>query len=95
MSPKGSRLELKRLIIESLHLAGLSADLIGDDDPLFGPGSDLGLDSVDALELVVVLEKAYGVKIKSHEVGADEFTSVASLAAFLDRKLESDRGLEG
>jgi acyl carrier protein len=77
-------LELKRLIIEGLGLEGVSADMIGDEDPLFG--SDLGLDSVDALELVVVMEKAYGIKIESHEVGQNQFASVASLATFLDHK---------
>ena len=93
MAPENNTSELKRLIIESLNLESFSVDMIGDEDPLFG--SDLGLDSVDALELVVVMEKAYGIKIKSDEVGPEEFASVASLAAFLERKLESKRGLEG
>lgn len=77
-------LELKRLIIDGLGLEGVTADMIGDEDPLFG--SDLGLDSVDALELVVVMEKAYGIKIESHEVGQNQFASVASLVTFLDHK---------
>ena len=81
----GITLELKHLIIESLNLEGVSTDMIGDDDPLFG--SDLGLDSVDALELVVVIEQTYGIKIESQELGEEAFASVANLAAFLGQKL--------
>jgi acyl carrier protein len=89
MSSRTDVSALKRLIIESLNLDGVSPDEIGDDDPLFG--SDLGLDSVDALELVVVLEKEYGIKVQSDEVGQEEFASVANLATFLDRKLAEAR----
>ena len=53
--------EIKRLLVENLMLQ-ISAEEIGDDQPLFGPGS-LGLDSVDALQLVVALDKNYGLKI--------------------------------
>lgn len=89
MPPEGNTLELKRLIIEGLNLEGVTADMIGDEGPLFGSG--LGLDSIDALELVLVMEKAYGIKIESQEVGQEAFASVASLAAFLDRKLALSR----
>lgn len=80
------RKELKDLIVRALRLEGLTTERIGDDTPLFGGG--LGLDSVDALELVVALEKAYGITIRSHEVDKDAFTSVASLARFVTRTLE-------
>jgi acyl carrier protein len=53
--------DLRRLMVENLMLQ-VSPDQIGDAQPLFGPGS-LGLDSVDALQLVVALDKAYGLKI--------------------------------
>lgn len=79
------RENLKRLIVESLRLDGLTTDKIGDDTPLFG--EELGLDSVDALELVVALEKEYGIKIKSHEVDKNIFASVASLSDFVTRSL--------
>jgi len=75
------RSQLKRLIVESLHLEGLTPDSIADDSPLFGAG--LGLDSVDALELVVALEKEYGMRIQSHEVDKSVFASVAHLSAFV------------
>lgn len=89
----GLRLRLKQLIVESLHLEGLTPDHIADDAPLFGEG--LGLDSVDALELVVALEKEYGMRIQSHEVDKSVFASVASLAEFVGRVLakNNDRAL--
>ncbi len=76
---------LKRLIVESLNLDGLTPDNIADDAPLFGQG--LGLDSVDALELVVALEQEYGITIESHELDRTVFTSVASLGEFVSRTL--------
>ena len=84
------RAKLKELIVESLNLEGLTPDKIGDDTPLFGQG--LGLDSVDALELVVALEKAFGLKIQSHEADKSVFDSVASLAAFVERVLARTQG---
>lgn len=82
------RLRLKRLIVESLHLEGLIPEDIADDAPLFGDG--LGLDSVDALELVVALEKEYGMRIESHEVDKSVFASVANLADFVARMHAKD-----
>ncbi|MEO8678359.1 MAG: phosphopantetheine-binding protein [Vicinamibacterales bacterium] len=82
------RSDLKRLIVESLRLEGLTPENIADDAPLFGEG--LGLDSVDALELVVALEKRYGMKIQSHEVDKSVFASVSHLAEFVARTLAKD-----
>jgi len=73
---------LKELIIQSLNLEGMTPEMIGDQDPLFGEG--LGLDSVDALELVVALEKAFRIKIQSHEIDPEVFSSVSRLSAFID-----------
>lgn len=78
---------LKELIIESLHLEGMTPEEIGDSEPLFGDG--LGLDSVDALELVVALEKEYGIKIRSDEVGPETFASVDALAHFVDDRRQA------
>ena len=75
---------LKKLIVTTLNLDGLTPERIGDEDPLFGGG--LGLDSVDALELVVALEKEYGISIASHEVDRSVFGSLATLAAFVERR---------
>ena len=74
-------LELKKLIIETLRLEEISPEGIEDDGPLFGEG--LGLDSIDALELVVALEKIYGVVIPDSEVGKRVFRSVNTLARFV------------
>jgi acyl carrier protein len=76
------REDLKRLIVQRLRLEGLTPEKIGDDTPLFGEG--LGLDSVDALELVVGLEHEYGIVIKSHEIDKTVFKSVASLAEYIE-----------
>ena len=73
--------ELKKLIIETLKLEEINPEDIEDDGQLFGDG--LGLDSIDALELVVALEKAYGVIIPDSEVGERVFRSVNTLAQFV------------
>lgn len=72
---------VKRLIVDDLHLEGLRPEMIDEQAPLFGDG--LGLDSVDALELVVAVEREFGIKIKSNEIGRDVFSSVANLARFI------------
>jgi len=72
---------IKRLIVESLNLEGMRPEMIDDQVPLFGDG--LGLDSVDALELVVALEKEFGIKIKSQEIGREVFSSVSTLSEFI------------
>jgi acyl carrier protein len=74
-------LELKRLIIHTLKLEEITPEEIADDGPLFGEG--LGLDSIDALELVVALEKTYGVVIPDSEMGKKIFRSVNDLAHFV------------
>ena len=79
-----SSTELKSNIIEALKLQDITPDDIGDDDPLFGEG--LGLDSIDALELVVMLEKKYNILIKDMEEGRPAFQSVNSLVAFIKAK---------
>ncbi len=82
--------ELKILIIETLRLEDVEPDSIKDEDPLFGEG--LGLDSIDALELVVAIEKHYGVLIEDEEVGVEAFASVDALADFvIDKKSQFKR----
>jgi acyl carrier protein len=73
--------ELKALIIETLKLEEISPESIVDEQPLFGEG--LGLDSIDALELTVALERRYRLSIADEEVGRRAFASLASLAAFV------------
>ena len=73
--------ELKARIIELLRLQDITPEQIDNDAPLFGTG--LGLDSIDALELVVMLEKHYGIVIKDIEEGRPAFQSVRTLAEFI------------
>jgi acyl carrier protein len=73
--------ELKRLIVETLRLEDIEPDTIQDEEPLFVEG--LGLDSIDALELVVAIEKNYGVLIEDEEVGFEAFASIEALADFI------------
>lgn len=75
---------IKQLIVDSLHLEGMRPEMIEDETPLFGEG--LGLDSVDALELVVALEKEFGIKIKSQEIGREVFSSVSTLSEFIEAR---------
>jgi acyl carrier protein len=77
--------ELKTKIIESLNLQDVTPEQISDDAPLFGAGG-LELDSIDALELVVMLEKNYSIVIKDMEEGRPAFRSVRTLADFIEAK---------
>ena len=74
---------IKRLLVENLMLQ-LRVEEIADDQLLFGPGS-LGLDSVDALQLVVALDKNYGLKIPDPETARKTLQSVATIAAALEQ----------
>ena len=75
---------LKEMIIESLKLEEISVEDIDDDAPLFKEG--LGLDSIDALELVVAIEKNFNVIIEDEDVGKEAFGSIRILAEFLQRE---------
>jgi len=72
---------LREVIIKTLRLETVKPEDIQDDTPLFGEG--LGLDSIDALELVVALEKEFGIKITDDEVGPQVFQNIGTLAAFI------------
>ena len=73
--------ELKTRIIEALKLADLKPEYIDADAPLFGEG--LGLDSIDALELMLLLEKNYGIKLKNPAEGKEVFKSVRTMAEYI------------
>ena len=73
--------ELKKQIIEELNLQDIKPEDIIDDAPLFGDG--LGLDSIDALELVVLLEKHHGVKILDETVGKKVLVSINTMAEYI------------
>jgi acyl carrier protein len=73
--------QLKVQLIKQLNLEDMEPEDIDADDPLFGNG--LGLDSIDALELIVLLEKEYGIKIENPKDGQKVFYSVRSMAEFI------------
>lgn len=72
---------LKQQIIEALNLEDITPADIQDDAPLFGEG--LGLDSIDALELFVMLDKQYGIKLQNKEEGKKAFRSVNTMAEYI------------
>ncbi len=79
----GLKAELRRMMVENLMLQ-VEADAIGDEQALFGPGS-MGLDSVDALQLVVALDKQYGLKISDQDVARQVLQSVNAMAEAVER----------
>lgn len=72
---------LKAQIIESLNLEDLTVDDIDTDAPLFGDG--LGLDSIDALELIVLMERQYGIRLSDPAQGKEIFASVGTMARYI------------
>lgn len=75
--------ELKGRIIEVLNLEGVKPEDIDENASLFGEG--LGLDSIDALELIVMMEKNYGIKLQNPSEGKEIFHSVATMAAYIQK----------
>ena len=75
-------LELKEKIIEALNLEEMTPDDIDADEALFGEG--LGLDSIDALELIVLIEKNYGIKLANPSEGKAIFKSVRTIAEYVN-----------
>lgn len=73
--------ELKEKIIEVLNLEDVNPSDIQDTDALFGDG--LGLDSIDALELIVLLDKDYGIKLTDPKEGKSIFQSIDTMAAYV------------
>ena len=76
------KLKLKEQLIEHLNLEDFTVKDIADDTPLFGDG--LGLDSIDALEIIVMLDKNFNIKISNPEDGAKIFQSVDTIAEYIE-----------
>ncbi|MEM6456082.1 MAG: phosphopantetheine-binding protein [Acidobacteriota bacterium] len=76
------RSQIKTLLIERLHLDDVTPADINDDQPLFGDDG-LGLDSVDALELVLAIEQGFDIKVEDEEVDAEVLGSVDAIASFV------------
>jgi len=76
--------ELKLKVIDALNLEGMTPEDIEDDAPLFGD-EGLGLDSIDVLELIVLLEKNYGIRLATPAEGKEVFKSMAVMAAYVEK----------
>lgn len=73
--------ELKELLVENLSLEDIKPEEIGDDTPLFGEG--IGLDSLDGVEIVVMLQRQYGLDVKDMQKGREIFQSINTLANYV------------
>jgi acyl carrier protein len=76
------KLQLKKQIIEFLNLISVKPEDIKDDEPLFGEG--LGLDSIDSIELIVLLGREYGIDIKDPKEGRKILTNINTMAAYIE-----------
>ncbi|HET8774412.1 MAG TPA: phosphopantetheine-binding protein [Thermoanaerobaculia bacterium] len=83
------RQKLKELLIERLKFEDMTPDDIPDDEPLFAGG--LGLDSIDALEIVVMLESEFGIKVKNETSARESFRSISTLAEYVGGKLAQEQ----
>jgi len=80
-------LELKQRIIEALNLEDLKPEDIDENAPLFDNSQGgLGLDSIDALELIIILDRDYGIKLKDAKEARPIFYSIATLAKYISEK---------
>lgn len=75
--------KLKSQIIEALNLEDVEPEDLDADEPLFGEG--LGLDSIDSLELIVLLEKEYGLRIENPKEGREIFHSIKTIAEYIEK----------
>ena len=76
--------ELKQKVVEVLNLEELSAEEINENTPLFG-ADGLGLDYIDALELIVLLDKEYGIRLSDPKQGKEIFYSIATMAEYIQK----------
>jgi acyl carrier protein len=87
--PDPLKTRLKHLIVTTLKLEDVTPAELADDEPLIGSG--LNLDSIDALELVVTLEKEFGIKIGSSEESRQALASISHLAEFIRARVDPAR----
>jgi acyl carrier protein len=81
--PAELKLEIKKLIMDTLGIANVDPETIDDEEPLFGGGNALTLDSVDALELIMALQRTYQVRIGDQNLARNIVRSVNSMASFI------------
>ncbi len=81
----GLKKEIKLLIMEVLNINDVKPDEVGNDDSLFGEGNTLGLDSIDALEIVMALQEKYGVRIDDKNQSRFILKSITTIAEFIEK----------
>ena len=87
MSEKVTLEDLKELVLSACNLDDdEDAQALGENDPLFGPESPLGLDSLDAVEIVFLIQKRYGVRIETHAESREAMSSLGTLAAYIEAR---------
>jgi acyl carrier protein len=79
--------EIKELIIEVLKITHVTADEVPNDVPLFGQDNPLGLDSIDAIEIILALQQKYDVRISDQNLARVILESIDSIADFLEKEL--------
>ncbi len=79
--------KLKKILVEDLNLEETNPADIDENAPLFGEG--LGLDSLDAVELIVIVQKRFGIEIQNLDEGKVAFQSVRALASYIEGRLKS------
>ena len=89
MENKALKEKLKKQIIEYLNLIDVEPDDLQDDSPLFGPEGDLGLDSIDSVELLVLLEREYGLKITDPKEGRKVLEDINAMTDYIVTNAEN------
>ncbi len=82
---------IKSILVEDLKIQPVDVAAIEDDTPLFGEEGGLGLDSLDAVELVVLLQKKFGVQVETMEEGQKAFVSMRTLVNYINERMESKK----
>jgi acyl carrier protein len=77
--------EIKLLIMEVLNIDDVTPEEVGNDEPLFGEGNVMGLDSIDALEIVMALQEKYGVRIDDKNQSRFILRSITTIAEFIEQ----------
>jgi len=77
--------QLKRQIIEFLNLTAITPEQIRDDQPLFGDGEGLGLDSIDSLELIVLLNREFGIVIRDPKEGRKILVDINTMVEYIEK----------
>jgi len=80
--------DIKKMIIETLNMQDITSEDIGDDLPLFGGENTLGLDSIDAIELVMAVQRDFKVRIDDQNLAREVLKDVNSIAEFIQSKSE-------